>query len=199
MTRLTDIIAIAIFITPNAIVGAQAPALTLAPRVRVTAPGALLPARQSGRVLAVSRDSLKVQLDGRADSLWLARATFTALEVSRGLHRSMGKGILLGMLSGATVGAVIGAATYRPPAPCANGSLCSSFTNFDRLANATAGSGVGLAVGAIVGGFVGHQHQREAWERVPPGPLASLLRTGPNHLHVTSGDRVAALSLAFQF
>lgn len=83
MTRLTDIIAIVtVFLTPS-VVRAQAPELALAPgaRVRVTAPGALTPARQSGRVLAASRDSLRVQLDGSTDSLWLARALLTELEI----------------------------------------------------------------------------------------------------------------------
>ena len=199
MTRLTDIIAIAtVFLTPS-VVRAQAPELALAPgsRVRVTAPGVLTPARQSGRVLATSRDSLRVQLDGGADSLWLSRALFTELEVNRGPHRSTGKGIVLGMLSGAALGAVIGAATYQPPKPCAN--CWFGAPDFGQGGQALIAGVAGALVGAVVGAFVGHYHQSDGWERVPPGPLASLLRTGPDHLSVASGGRGAALSLALQF
>lgn len=193
----------AVLLAPTALVRAQAPPLALATsaRVRVTAPTVLTPARQPGRVLALRRDSLLLQPDGGSDSLWLPLAAVTDLEVSRGRHASTGKGIVVGLLTGGALGAVVGAATYQAPKPCPpSGLFClNGFLDPGRGGTALIVGVLGGVVGGVVGGFVGHAHQSERWERVAPGPLASLLGIAPGHVSLTPTGGGAALSVGLRF
>jgi hypothetical protein len=169
--------------------------ITAGTRIRVTAPGALSPAAQSGRLLSLRPDSLVLQPDGSASSLVVPHASITELDVSDGRHTRTGRGLAIGLLVGAGAGAGIGAATYTAP-HCANGNFAQCLG--ESIADAGGRGGRALVCGllggisgTVVGGLIGHAHSTERWRRLD-GPVASLFRFLPNHMSVApSGSRVA--------
>jgi hypothetical protein len=187
---------------------AQAPraAATVTPgtRVRVTAPGALTPSRQAGRVLTTRADTLSLQPDDSVTVLTLPWTAITDLEVSRGQHRSTLNGAFIGALVGGVSGAVIGAATYeksKPSGGCGGTQeFCISGPLFDigRSGSAALAGALGAVVGGVTGALIGHAHQRETWEKVPLRLQPALLPTRPTLLGAAAAPG-ATLSLALRF
>lgn len=172
-------------------------------RVRITAPGALTPARQAGQLLALHPDTLVLLPDGSAASLALPLAGVTGIEVSRRRHRSTGTGILIGVLAGGATGAAVGAATYKTPKPsagCADAQfICGPFGVLGRGGATTGGALLGAVVGGVVGGFVGHAHQSDDWATIPFARRAAALLSAPNHLSITPAKGGVALSFGLRF
>ena len=161
-------------------------------RVRITAPGALTPARQAGQLLGIHADTLVLLPDGGAASLTLPLAEVTGVEMSRRRHRATGTGILIGVLAGGATGGVIGAATYQESKPS------ELIDPIGRSASAAAGGILGAVVGGVLGAFVGHAHQSDDWAKVPLAQRAAFFLS-PNHLKVTPARRGVGLSLGLRF
>ena len=162
-------------------------------RVRITAPGALTPARQAGQLLGMRADTLVLLPDGREAPLALPVAEVTGVEVSRRSHRSTGTGILIGVLAGGATGVIVGAATYQESKPS------QLIDPVGRSASAAAGGILGALVGGVTGAFVGHAHQSDDWAIVPPAQRAAAFLLAPNHLSITPRGRGIAWSLGLRF
>jgi hypothetical protein len=175
-------------------------ATTVSPgaRIRITAPGALSPAEQSGRLVSLRSDSLVLQPDGSESALAVPSASVTELDVSDGQHTRTGRGLAIGALVGAGVGAGIGAATYSNP-ECKGGNFGECLGAGIAAAGGRGGRAAALGLlgavsGAVVGALVGHAHSSDDWRRVN-NPVASLFRIVPEHLSVAPLPRGLAVSL----
>lgn len=167
--------------------------LTPGTRIRVTAPGVLTPAEQSGRFLSLRSDSLLLQPDAGGSALVVPRSSVTELEVSTGRHTLTRRGLTIGLLVGAGVGAGLGAATYSPPRGCNNLGQCigEGIADPGRGGLALICGVLGGVSGLVVGSLIGHAHMSDQWQRVNQ-PLASLFQFVPHHMSVAPlGNRVA--------
>ena len=201
--RPTVLYLVVTVLVPNSLVRAQSPgSLPPGTRIRITAPSALTPARQTGSVLALRSDTLLLQPDGGAESLALPLAAVTELEVGHRGHRSTGTGFLLGVLVGGATGAGVGAAAYQNPKPCPSSQSYCGFGNLtSRGVDATVLGVLGGLVGGIVGAFVGHAHQSESWQQVPLALRAAQDGAASRHLGITTNPagRGVALSIGLPF
>ena len=132
--------------------GRPAPVLTpeAGERVRVTAPD-LDVHRHTGLLVAVQRDSLTV------DTLTVARASITRLEVQRGRKTNARKGAWIGALSLGLAGVglgIAGCADYD-----CDGDEWSAVIGVLGGVGALGGGLIGLGVGALI--------KTERWEEVP--------------------------------
>ena len=146
-------------------------------RVRVTVPDST-PPRRTGRLLALTRDSVVLGADSTGAAgedrvtgrTAFARDSVSQLEVSRGIHRDVVTGTLFGSLV-ATFGGLailctrvhtcLGRGTTDPP-------LSQGFTIIM----------VSVGTGALIGGTVGAFLRSEHWDPVPDQDL-SAERVGP--------------------
>ena len=141
------------------------------------------------RVLAATPDSLVLLPERRGDTprgalrdtLRTGVSSVTRLEVSRGRHAAVGRGIAFGALAGAAAGALIGALATS----CESGPL--SFCDVDRGVNALRGAGVGVLAGGLVGGGIGSTRRIDSWQAVPLPRRAGL---GPASRGVTLAWRL---------
>jgi hypothetical protein len=173
--------------SPN--VGAQTmPTFWQGARLRVTST-ALGPQRRVVTLLRQHADTIVVRVEGRGDSTTLRSADISRLELSRGAHTQVRKGLIVGAISGAVLGAVISYASYKEP-DCTSlyGCLDSGIEN--RGTETTLGAVAGGAIGALVGAGVGAVWRVENWEYFPIPGGAMGLRVVP----MRSG---VALSAAF--
>jgi hypothetical protein len=116
-------------------------------RVRVTAP-TMTEGRAYGSLLAFGADSLVLDMSGRA-TVRLPVSALTRVEVSDGPDR--GLSALRGGAIGAIAGGVLGTVGMRREDGLA------------RLVGSIVGSGMGLFIGAAVGGFTAPERWRAVW------------------------------------
>lgn len=176
---------------------AQGPAavqsITAGTRVRITAPGAITPARQAGRLLSLQPDTVMMLPDGGAASVALPLANVAGIEVSQRQHRRTGTGILVGILAGGATGLLVGAATYQDSKPS------QLIDPIGRSASAGVGGLLGAVVGGAAGGLVGHAHQSDDWTKVSLSQRAVALLMAPNHLSIAPGRGGVALLFGLRF
>ena len=195
-------IAVSVLVSGSAVVstipaGAQSPqsvgSIATGTRVRITAPAALTPARQAGRLLGLHADSLDLLPDGAESSRTIPLSDVVGAEVSRRRHRATGTGVLIGVLAGGATGGVIGAATYQESKPS------ELIDPIGRSASSAVGGVLGAVVGGVIGAFVGHAHQSDDWTKVPVVQRAATLLSAPNYLNITPAAGGVALTFGLRF
>ena len=107
VTFLVAVLAVAPF---SAVTAQEPPPVKVGDRVRVTAPNLGINKR-TGVLQVVGDDTLVV------DTMRLALASMTRLEVSRGWKRHTEMGFGYGLVLGLVAGGFVGAKTYEPPPP----------------------------------------------------------------------------------
>lgn len=176
---------------------AQGPSPTPGTRVRVTAPSALSPRQQEGRLIALRHDSLVMEPDG-GSAVAIPRSAVRRIDVSLGRHSESGRGVLVGLFGGAVAGSGVAAAfwsqgscTYHPAV-----LFLPAYTSdcVSRGARAAEGGILGAVAGLVAGGLIGHAHQSERWQRVG-GFAASALRLVPDRITVVPATSGIAFSL----
>jgi hypothetical protein len=172
-------------------------ALTPGTRIRVTAPSALTPEEQTGRLIALRPDSLLLQPDG-APEVTISRSAVVEIDRSLGLHSATGRGVAVGLFTGAAAGAALGAALW-PRGACTFHQavlVLPAYTSdcVSRGTRATEGGILGAVAGLVAGGLMGHSHQSEGWRRVG-GFAGSVLRIVPHYLSVASSGTGVAVAL----
>ena len=161
VTFLVAVLAVAPF---SAVTAQEPPPVKVGDRVRVTAPNLGINKR-TGVLQVVGDDTLVV------DTMRLALASMTRLEVSRGWKRHTGKAVRYGLVLGFVAGGLLGEHTNEPPPPC-EGKFCSTFdpdlpNTLDRVARTLIGAGIGAGIGAAAGALVGFAIKTEQWEEAP--------------------------------
>lgn len=160
----------AFILTPLSAVSSQAVQPRSGDRIRITsAPNTL--DNQTARVLSVRNDTLFLQVVP-AETLAVALAGVTRLEVSTARRRNTGQGAAIGGLIGLTSGVLMGAASGDDPPGW------FSFTAGEKALIL----GVGLAVpGLVIGALVGSQNMSDRWTSVPLGAVKATpsLQVGP--------------------
>jgi hypothetical protein len=135
---------------------AQAPPIALVPgrRIRVhrRAETTLV-----GDLVSLGPDSLTMTTSA-ADTVMVARAAITRLDLSTGTKSKAGKGAVNGLIFGALGGALIGV--------LASGSDDGDFIDFGPGEWAASGALMFGAVGAGVGALIGAGQRADRWERV---------------------------------
>jgi len=147
----------------------QAAAQETGDRVRLTLePGASH--ALVGSLVGQTRDSLWVELPGRAAPLAVPRRTAARLEVSRGWDRETLRGAGVGAGLGAIAGAVLGGVTASQLQSCRTSRLIAvcSMEWYERAAR---GGLIGAAVGGAIGAALGYSVKTERWG-VSVAPLA---------------------------
>ena len=168
--------------------GGSMPTFWQGARLRVTST-ALGPRRQVVTLLRQHADTIVVRAKGRGDSTTLRSADISRLELSRGAHTQVRKGLIVGAISGALLGAVISYASYQEP-DCTSIYGCIDSGIEKRSTEAAFGAIGGGAIGALVGAGVGAAWRVENWEYFPITGRAMGLRVVPTRSGV-------ALSAAF--
>jgi hypothetical protein len=146
-------------------------------RLRVTSP-ALGPQRRVVTLLRQHADTIVVRADGKGDSTALRSADITRLELSRGVHTQVRKGLIAGAISGAVIGAVISYASYKEP-DCTSLDSCVDAGIENRGSETALGAVAGGCIGALVGAGVGAVWRVENWEYFPIPGRAMGLRVVP--------------------
>jgi len=155
----STILAVAAFtLIPLGAVAAQAVQLQSGDRIRITATPYALKNR-TARVLSVRNDSLLLQV-APAETLTVALAGVTQLDVSTGRRRHTLRGVGIGALAGVASGALIGFASGDDPP----GWFAMTASEKAALGGATLGV-AGLVVGAVVGAL----KVSDRWTSVPLG------------------------------
>lgn len=163
----------AFMLIPVGAVAAQAVQIQSGARVRVTAtPYAL--EKRTARVLSVRNDSLLLQV-APAETLAVALAGVTQLDVSTGRRRHTLQGAGIGALAGVASGVLIGFSDGDDPP----GFLSMTASEKAAFGGATLGV-AGLAIGAVVGAL----KVSDRWTSVPLGvaqatPSLQVGRGGP--------------------
>lgn len=202
--RIENIAVAGVVLALAATVNAQAPAsLTPGARIRVKAPGALMPEQQAGRLISLGPDTLVLQPDG-APAASIPRSSIGEIDISLGRHSETRNGLVIGLLTGAAAGAALGAAVGHDDTCTSRGLFgdeppttfkCGSLFGRGQVAAVTGVAG-GL-VGLIVGGLIGHAQSNDEWQRVG-GVAGSLLRFAPNHVAIDPLRGAVGLSLAMR-
>jgi hypothetical protein len=126
--------------------------------------------------VAIAPDTLALQPAHGADTLHIAIARITRLDVSRGWTSHTRAGIRYGVVLGALTGAAVAITK------CEGGS-CKPETLDLTPAAAVLGAALGAGAGAIVGGLLGAASSGDRWEQVPPSLWrVGLLRVGGGRL-----------------
>ena len=147
----------------------QAVQLESGTRIRITATPYALKNR-TARVLSVRNDSLLLQV-APADTLAVALAGVTQLDVSTGRRRHTLQGAGIGALAGVASGALLGFADGDDPP----GFLSMTASEKAALGGATLGV-AGLVIGTVVGAL----KVSDRWTSVPIGaaPVTPSLQVG---------------------
>jgi len=169
MRRLAPSLVLALLVTTWACSGYVADT-SVAPgdTVRVTAPSMDMD-DSVGTVAALETDTLTVQVEERADALYVPLADVTKLEVRRGQKSNVGKGALIGLGVGALMGVGLGLLVVEGGEACDRGVQ-------DCWQAIPAGAGLLGAVGAGLGALIGLGARIDRWETVP----LDQLRVGPS-------------------
>ncbi len=132
--------------------------------VRVTAPSMDMD-ESVGTVAALETDTLTVQVEDRADALYVPLADVTKLEVRRGQKSNAGKGALIGLGVGAVVGVTFG---FVACAAENGGSVCTNDVGESSpFAFAAATGAYGAVLGTGIGALIGLAARTDRWETVP--------------------------------
>ena len=189
MSAQSTLRALCCSVVTAAMVAAAEPAAAQAPaalpiadgtRARVTAP-ALGPSRRVATVIAQRGDTLVLRSEGALNSVAVPLAGVTGLEVSRGRHTRVRRGLAVGLVTGAVVGAVASYAAYKPDT-CGEtelGCFLSPLPEFSRSDETVLGAIGGGLLGAAVGSVVGLAWRTERWERVSLPPRIARVRLAP--------------------
>lgn len=136
----------------------EKPAVAPGAKVRVSAPP-VVEKRVVGFVVLLDRDTLVLNVEGRAEPLTVPLASVSVLEVHRGRKSRVGRGALIGLAVGAGGGAIIGA--------LATSDSCL----FDPDPCPAAGAGAGalffVLPGTVIGAIIGALTRTDRWETVP--------------------------------
>ncbi len=125
-------------------------------RVQVTAPDIN---KYDGTLQALTRDTLTV------DTLRIAVASVTRLDVHRGRHAGILRGVKIGAGAGALIGFSVGAAQDQDPPPqCGLGNVFCPGPNWEK---ALIYGLVGIPLGAGAGALLGRIFASDRWEKVP--------------------------------
>ena len=181
--RATILAVAAFMLIPLGTVASQAVQPKSGDRIRITATPYALEHR-TARVVSVRNDSLILDV-APAETLAVALAGVTQLDVSTGRRRNTLRGAGIGALIGVGSGALIGFASGDDP-PTAFFSLSAS--EKAALAGATLGV-TGLVIGAVVGTLI----VSDRWTSVPLG----VAKATPS-LQVGHGNTRLALAVSFQ-
>ncbi len=156
VTFLVAVLAVAPF---SAVTAQEPPPVKVGDRVRVTAPNLGINKR-TGVLQVVGDDTLVV------DTMRLALASVTRLEVSRGWKRHTEKGVEYGLALGLVAGGFVGARTYEPP-PCEGKNwFCGFRLDLGWVPRMFIGAAIGAGIGAVTGALVGSV-KTEQWEEAP--------------------------------
>jgi hypothetical protein len=129
------------------------------PKSRVRVKAVSFAHRVIGILERVTSDTLVVLREGEAGRLAIPIVDVTSLEVSRGKHSNLLKGMGIGLLAGAGVGLLVGLATY-------DDENCFPICG---VGNYTAGSTIVFGGLGLVAGFaVGVATHSERWRAVSP-------------------------------
>jgi hypothetical protein len=125
-----------------------------------------------GQLVSSGDDTIRVTND-IAGRVALATDTIAALDYKLGARERRNhtfRGIGIGAAAGGLIGGVIGAA-MPVHKPCSPGeSLCMDFSGLDRMANAGGGLLLGLVVGSVAGGLLGHADGKQ-WKPYAVGHI----------------------------
>jgi hypothetical protein len=138
--------------------------------VRVTAPSLDMD-DSIGTVAALETDTLTVQVEERADALYVPLADVTKLEVRRGQKSRTGGGALIG----AGVGAAAGVITALAACGDSNCEWDGDTTDVTGYVAVVFGAG-GALLGAGIGALIGSASKTDRWETVP----LEEIRVGPS-------------------
>jgi hypothetical protein len=148
-------------------------------RIRITARQNMLD-NQTARVLSVSGDSLLLRI-APAETLAVALAGVTRLEVSTGRRTHTRRGLGMGALIGVTSGALLGYASGDDK----RGWCCFFLTAEEKAL--VYGTGLGVT-GLVIGAIVGATRVSDRWTSVPLGAAMATprlqVRRGRTHLAV---------------
>ena len=141
-------------------------------RVRVVAPGPEgQPARYStGNLLRRDADAVVLTNGGglvRPETLTVALAPDSRLEVLTATRGHGWAGALIGSLAGGLAGAAIASAAWQP---CTDSGFFACFLYPSQGLAAGGGGIIGGLAGALVGGLVGRSTRNETWVPVPLPP-----------------------------
>lgn len=198
-SRTAGFLLVALALVPHTTTLAQAPAsVAVGDRVRITTPHHRGRHRLVGRLAEVQQDSLVVETDDRGTRVRVPLAQAARVDVSRGRHTNIWRGMGIGMVGGAVTGAVIGATTYhkgRGPVCSPNDILfCGDWTGDmgepDRGFSPKSGTITFGLLGILAGGIGGAIIRTERWSSRPLGGTARLRAT-------PSGDPVVHVAIAF--
>jgi hypothetical protein len=116
-----------------------------------------------GSLVGQTRDSLWVELPGRAAPVAMARRRAARLEVSRGWDRATIRGAGIGAGLGAIAGAVLGGVSASKLQSCRTPDFIDvcSMEWYERVAR---GGLIGAAVGGAVGAAIGYTVKAERWQ-----------------------------------
>jgi len=175
--RLVSLLFLTLLAVPQAGFTAESGPSDLAgSRVRLSAPP-LGPRKVAGTLVEAQGDTLLFAVDHQSARTRIPTASLTGLEVSRGMHSHVWRGVGIGFVVGALAGGVVGySLAHRPP---------SDDGDYGPLVGAVGAvivGSVGIGVGAIVG-----SRQTERWERL----------SIPIHLGVLPGRGAMELSVGF--
>jgi hypothetical protein len=152
--RLFLLLLLSFLAAPEAGLATESDPLSLAgTRARLSAPP-LGPRKQAGTVVEVRGDTLLFAADRQSERTLVPTASLTGLEVSRGMHSHVWKGVGIGFLAGALAGGVIGYSLAHTP-PSDDGD----YGPLGGAVGAVILGSVGIAAGAIIG-----SRQTERWE-----------------------------------
>lgn len=168
--RSAVLIVAAFMLTPLGAVSSQAMQPRSGDRIRITSAPKTLD-NQIARLLSVRNDTLLLQVVP-PETLAVALAAVTRLEVSTARGRNTGQGAAIGGLIGLASGVLMGAASGDDPPGF------FSFTAGDKALIL----GVGLAIpGLVIGALVGSQTISDRWTSVPVGAVQATpgLQVGP--------------------
>jgi hypothetical protein len=188
--RRSSAVGLVVALTGTGAVSAHdAPAVTVGPRVRVTAP-AVSGKRLVGTLLAMDEATLTIGLQDGKGVREVPRRAVTRIEVSRRPSRK-GKGAGIGALVGLGVGVAIGLASGDDCSRSKGGwegFLDGQIICFDRTSMAAGMSLLTIPAGALVGmGVAGG----ERWARTTPDRLSLSVKP------TRTGGLAAGLSLRF--
>lgn len=176
-SMLFTVAAVLIVFVPLDAVSSQAVPVTSGDRVRITVPNALH--NQTAQVVSARGDSLFLRVTP-AETLAVALAGVTRLDVRTGQRRYALRGAGIGAASGVIVGAFLGSASGDD-----RRSWIVSFTAEEKAVIYGVGLGLtGLAIGTIVGALT----VSDRWTSVPLGAVdrRSGLRVGVHGNRLTA-------------
>lgn len=180
--RSTVLTVVGFTLFPLITVQSQAAHPTSGDRIRITAASNALN-NQVARVLSVRSDTLFLAV-APAETLAVALAGVTRLDVSAGRRRYIGRGAAIGVLSGVAAGVMVGFMAGDDP----QGSWFRSTASEKAVIGGVLLAAPGMVIGALVGAIT----VSDRWTSVPLG----IARTTPS---LQVGRRGARLGMAVSF